>query len=280
MIETWRFRHTPRIAGALLSASTWMARRRIKSEKPLRILVDSTILHHAVTHETGWISTGTSLWGGKHPIDTGYLARIPVHHPKTDRREYHDIKFLAGLINLSRTGHVKLFTSVELAAEQEYQPPRRFRAIGMFDFTLLQQHQLECVDGSPWTLVLSQFERGREAQSRRLDSKEDAMYHSLVKILGRKNSQDTWHLLTAEKYQLDFYLTMDYSFIENIKAQRKNKLVQSLATRVVTPAILGKELQIVPFPPLLLSYDNASYPVRPDLNLPNSKRGPSVRRPQ
>lgn len=53
------------------------ARSRLGSTGKVRILVENTVLYHAVAHETGWVSTGAKSLG-PHVRDTGYAARMPV----------------------------------------------------------------------------------------------------------------------------------------------------------------------------------------------------------
>lgn len=100
-LEGLRFRYLPKISGRLLSWATLNARRNLSGGTPVRVLVDSTIHHHAVTHETAWVSTGTKMWGGVHPIDTGYMVRIPVHRRDSDKAAYQDINFLPGIVHLA-----------------------------------------------------------------------------------------------------------------------------------------------------------------------------------
>lgn len=57
--------------------STARARSRLGSTGKVRILVENTVLYHAVTHETGWVSTGAKSLG-PHVRETGYAARMPV----------------------------------------------------------------------------------------------------------------------------------------------------------------------------------------------------------
>ena len=273
MIESWRFRHMPRVAQLMLDLSLVLARPKLDPAKPLAILVDSNILHHAVTHETRWISTGQSLWGGKHPIDTGYLARIPVYHRATEKTEYEDIRYLPGLVRLFKTDHLKLWSSVELKVEQALHPNARFDAIHLYDHTLLKPNELKCVDGSPWTYLMEGSRSRADAQRARMATSDDDRYHELIKVLGPKNSKDAWHLRTAEIHGLPYFLTMDYRLLRNIAAQRKHRVIASLTTEAISPSALGSRLGLIPYPPVLLSYTNASYPVRPDLSLPEDKRG-------
>lgn len=276
-IESWRFKHMPGVAQRLLDISLILAHRQLDTANPLGILVDSNILHHAVTHETRWISTGETLWGGKHPIDNGYLARIPVHSRETPKAEYGDIQHLPGLVRLFRTKHLMLWSSIELKVEQSQHPNARFDAIHMYDHSLLKPNELDCIDGSPWALLLDRTLVQKGAQQARLAASHDERYHELVKVLGPSNTQDAWHLRTAEVHGLPYFLTMDYKLVRNIAAQKRNRLIASLTVEAITPSALGARLGLIPYPPVLLSYTDASYPVRADLSLPGDKRGPSFR---
>ena len=278
--EQLRFKYLPGIGRRLLHWSTWQARKALADNAPL-VLVDSSVLHNAVTHETVWIDTGESLWGGVVPINTGYMARVPVHRVGSDVAAYSDIVFLPGLTYLGKLGLLRLRTSAELIAEREAHPPARFRATGMFDYSLFGGGELESVDGHHWDGILgSPFQprpSPRDIQRDRLSASGDPLYRKLLEVLGPNNSQDAWHIRTAEVHGMLCFLTMDHRLIRAMQAQARHPVIKSLKTRVLTPADLGKELGILPFPPLLLSYTNASYPVRTDITQIDEKRRPARR---
>lgn len=278
--EHLRFKYLPGMAQWLLHWSTWQARKTLADTGPL-VLIDSSVLHHAVTHETVWIDTGESLWGGVVPINTGYMARVPVHQTESDAAPYADIVFLPGIAYLGELGELRLRTSAELMAEREAHPPARFRATGWFDYGLFGGGELESVDGRHWESILgSPFQprrSPREIQQERLAASEDPLYRALLEVLGPKNSQDAWHIRTAEAHGMLCFLTMDHRLIRAMQAQARHPVICSLKTRVLTPAALGKELGILPFPPVLLSYTNASYPVRTDVTQIGEKRRPARR---
>lgn len=275
-LEGLRFRYLPKIAKTLLKWSTHRARATLSTEVPIRILVDSTVHHHAITHETAWVSTGTKLWGGVHPIDTGYMARIPVHRRDSDKAAYQDIKFLPGLFYLARLGYVVLLTSAELEAERERQPNSRFSPTGYSDYSLLAGLRLESVDGRAWGTIYPGWRGDKKSpqdrQVARLDASDDPIFAGLVKALGKNNSLDAWHVRTAEVHDLPYFLTMDSRLIKTLNAQSGHSAVKRLKTRVLTPTALGKILGLGPFPPVLLSYNDASFPVRPDLHMPDEQR--------
>lgn len=134
--EGLRFRYLPQIANGLLDVTTRSARSALSTDTPLRVLVDTTIHHHAITHESGWISTGTKLWGGEVPIEGGYVARIPVYRHDSDKAAYQDIKYLPGIIHLARLGYIQLLTSAELEAERESQAEQQVQTNRLFRLQL------------------------------------------------------------------------------------------------------------------------------------------------
>src|SRR5690606_4939389 len=275
-VEHLRFKYGPRLANWLIDLSTYQARQKLKQGGPIGILFDNTVLAHATTHETAWINTGPTQWG-PHTINTGYSARIAVHPTDSDAREYEHIQYLPGLISLARNGILSLYSSAELQDEQFTKPSGMFRGYGYYDHNLFAGGKLESIDGwvfphmgPSWMNLPSPEEQRR----RRLLAKEseDPEYASLVAVLGPKNSQDAWHIRTAEKHDLLCFLTMDFKLIRRIEAQRNARRVKELRTKVMTPAELGRHLRLRPIAPHILSYTDASYPVRSDLSWPDGKR--------
>lgn len=275
-LEGQRFRLMPRIADRLLDWSTFEAKAKLTTAGRIGVLVDSTIHHHAVTHETAWVSTGTKLWGGVHPIDTGYMARIPVHRRDSDKAAYQDIKFLPGIIHIAKLGHVNLLTSAELDAERERQPNSRFRPTGWSDYSLLSGVRLESVDGRAWGTIYPGWRNGPESQQdrqlARIHASDDRIFRGLVAALGKSNSLDAWHIRTAEAHGLPYFLTMDRKLLKTIRAQSGHPAIKTLTTKVVSPSDLARSLGLKPFPPVLLSYHDASFPVRADFHMPAEER--------
>lgn len=246
------------------------------------MLVDNTIYYHAVTHETAWISTGTVMWGGKHPTETGYSARIPVHYDDKEKKIYRDITFIAGLVHLHHSGSLQLFDSAELDDERFRQPQGRFGSYGYFDHTLLKPSELPSVDGHSFpTLGPSWMDLPSPAkqQQQRLAvyAARDERYRAFVKRLGDKHSQDAWHLRTGELHDCSFFLTMDYKLIRMIERLSKTAPFDKLACQPVSPEQLGARLGLVPLSPRIFSFTDASYPVREDLTMPDGKRIPHSR---
>ena len=275
-IEHFRFRFGPRIAQWLIDFSTWPARRNLRDFGQIGILIDNTVLGHATTHETAWISTGTKEWGNQ-TINTGYAARISVHPTDSDAREYEHVQFLPSLISLYRGGYVKLHSSAELQDEQFRKSSGMFRGYGYYDHNLFGDVNLESVDGhvyphlGPSWMNLPSM---KDQQRQRLAAKEreDPDYASLVAVLGQKNSQDAWHIRTAELHGLFCFLTMDFKLIDTIAAQQNAKRIKALKTKVMTPADLGRLIGLLPIALHILSYTDASFPVRSDITWPEGQR--------
>lgn len=275
--EHLRFKYTPRIVDWMLDISTLRAKAWVRANGPLRILVDNTVLYHAVTHETGWVSTGKSDWG-PHEIDTGYAARIPVHPAELDTREYKNVAYLPGLAHLARVGLATLHTSAELQDEQFRQPSGRYRGYGYFDYSLFGSLKIESVDGHVFpTMGPSHFNlpSSEDQQRARIQQyRSDKTFDALARCLGPNNSQDAWHIFTAEKNDLFCFLTMDFKLIKALGAQARAGPIQSLTVKVLTPEMLGRMIGLIQFPPHLFSYHDASFFVRSDLSMPDGKRRP------
>lgn len=274
--EHLRFKYGPRVANWVIDLSTYRARRDLKVTGAIGVLVDNTVLDHATTHETAWISTGEKQWGNQ-TIQTGYAARIAVHAADSPAREYEHVRYLPGLISLKRAACVTLHSSAELQSEQFYQPPGRFRGYGYSDYNLFAGVALKSIDGHVFPHLGPSWMNlpdAREQQRQRLRAREaeDPEYASLVAVLGRKNSQDAWHIRTAEKFGLFCFLTMDFRLTETLAAQQNSARIRALKTLVMTPAELGKRLGLPPIAPHILSYTDASFPVRSDLAWPDGKR--------
>jgi hypothetical protein len=273
--ERLRFKYAPRVANWLVARSTDRARAKLAPLGRIKVLVDNTVLYHAVTHETAWVSTGPKMWGPQE-IDTGYLARIPVHDADSKSREYRNVRFLAGIAHLCQSGCLDLCTSAELQDEQFRQPSGRYCGYGHFDHSLFSGLEIESIDGLVLPAMgLPHFPSAKRQQRDRLEAhKREPLYSSLVQCLGSNNSQDAWHIYTAEKHGMFCFLTMDFRLIKTVAAQSRSELLKSFKTLVLTPEDFGKRFGIFPISPHILSYNDASFFVRTNLAMPMGKRRP------
>lgn len=270
--EHLRFKYGPPAVKRLVHWSTFHARKKLAVEPPLGILVDNSVLGNAVTHETTWIATGPKMWGPRE-IETGYMARVPVHTDQNDSEIYRNVTYLSGIAHLGKTGRLRLCTSAELRDEKWRKPTGMFSGYGFFDHTLFAGVELECID---------QLEGGwmmgggaaplEEQQQARLNNSGDALYEALVNRLGPKQNLDAWHIRTAEKHGLFCFLTMDFKLRRTVERWKDYEPFKSMKTKVMTPTEFGEAFELIPVPPRLHSYTDASFFVRSDLHMPGEKR--------
>lgn len=265
----------PRVADIAAFLASWRAARTLSGEIRTGVLLDSTVLSHAITHEEAWIDTGTKLWGGTTPVRTGYAARIPVHSRQNKTREYRDICSLIGLAHLARRNRLQLYTSAELMCEQDRHPPARFRYVTYSGFSLFDGISIEPIDDWNFDALVHGERDPKELariQRERLGGSNEALFHKLVEILGQKHSQDAWHICTAERHELFAYLTMDYKLLAAIDSQHVRLGKLGLKAMVVSPQRLAKKFRISSVSPNLFSYTGASFPVRSDLCIRDQRR--------
>lgn len=275
-IQRARYRFMPKIAEWTVRNSTAVARRMMKVDRPLLVLLDNTVLAHGLTHRTAWVSTGRKKWGN-HQVDTGYAARMPIQ--PGEPRFYASVKYLPGIVHLAKTGYISFYTSAELKAERFHQPMRRFRESGLFDYSLFSGIDIKSADGNAFPAIGPSWFNlpcSREQQFSRLTDSNDLRFHALVQELGPKNSLDAWHIRTAERIGAFCFLTMDFSLMRTLRAQHGAKTVRTLTTRVLTPEQLGKELKLLPVEPHILSYCDANGPVNNRHYMPGRTRQPET----
>lgn len=270
------YRHLPGLVDRLVSASAYSGRRAIAAHDAGRLLIDSSVMGHAITHETAWIDTGTALWGGKHEVATGYSARIAVHSDSDESEVARSIRYLPAIASLARSGHVQLCTSMELRDEQMTQPIGRFSGYGYYDFNLFGGLQFEDIPDPDFRMMIGapsfRFPSLEQQRKERLARKTDPLYVSLRAALGEKNSQDAYHIYTAEIAGCFCFLTMDFKLARTVRQLRHLEVFANLRTLVLSPEDYGMRFGLKPMPLRLFSYHGASYPVRPELNWPDSKR--------
>jgi hypothetical protein len=257
-----------RLAKSLLPMATLRARFVLRRSAPRRVLVDTSVLGHGVTHETGWISTGTGMWGNIE-VPTGYLAQIPVHAPQNAGRLYNEVQYLASIAHLGRTGHLKLCSSAELGAERFRQPVGRFIGYSWADHSVFKDISMESVDGFHLDLA-----DPKETQLERVAACTDPLYRSLLEVLGEKLSLDAYHIYTAERHGLFCFLHIDFALADRVSKSSTKAPFTELRTRVLLPSELARLFGVLPVATNLLTLadDDTSFPVRADLHSEKQQR--------
>lgn len=270
--QKFQYKLLPKIVDKYIEFRNSCIEKNLRKLKVTSILVDNTVLFHGVTHETAWISNGRKKWGDT-TIDTGYLSRIPVHRNGCEDREFSSIKYLPSIVDLARRGVFELCLSDELKDEQLTQPMGRFQGFGVFDRSLFKVLDMRVIHDPDYTFAIGFGCRSLEEQRKdRLALKSDPLYHDLIRVLGKKNSQDIWHIVTAERNDCYCFLTMDFRLVKNLEAQKNNPVVRSLKTKVLTPEQFGLEVNLPSISPRFYSYHMADCPVNSELNWHDSKR--------
>jgi hypothetical protein len=268
------YRVLPHLVDFLTNIAVYKSAKNLKN-KNVVLLIDNTVIAHSITHETAWINTGTARWGNSE-VDTGCTARIPVHAYDDNSREARSVKYLPGIAHLAKRSIIKLVTSPELKDEQWTQPNGRYRGYGIFDYSLFKKSKVEILKDPEYSMVIAPSYFGvpsmKDQRKKRMEDKNDPLYKSLVAVLGHKNSQDAWHITTAERNGCYCFLTMDFKLIKNVNAQANNPSIKSLKTKIMSPEDFGMVFGIPPISPRLYSYHDADCLVRHDLNWPDSKR--------
>lgn len=266
------FDRLPLLVDKFTELMTRRAIEHLKAKGIRRILVDNTVIAHAVTHETQWIDK-SATWGGKHKLEAGYLARVPVHRDDDRSIAYRSILFLPGIASLARRGYLKLVISDELRDEQFTQPIGRYKGYYYFDYSLFKNVNFELIRDPQYSFVMTSGAPSHEEQRKqRLAAKDDPLYHELVNVLGPRNSQDAWHIVTGERNDCYCFLTMDFKLIRNVRAQSENETIKALTVRVLSPQEFGQEFGIGAVPPRWFSYHEAESFVEHRLSRPNSRR--------
>jgi len=255
-----------RLAKSLLPMATLRARFVLRRNAPLRVLVDNSVLGHGVTHETGWISTGTGMWGNIE-VPTGYMAQIPVHAPQNDGRLYNEVRYLASIAHMGRTGHLKLCSSAELDAERFRQPIGRFIGYGWADHSVFKDISMESVDGFHLDLA-----DPKATQLERVAACTDPLYRSLLEALGEKLSLDAYHIFTAEKHGLFCFLHIDFPLANRVSKNSTKAPFTELHTRVLLPSELARLFGVLPVATNLLTLADDDFPTRVDLHSEKQQR--------
>lgn len=284
--QSLRYAYQPLVAKSIMWSVAKVAMLRSgRGSTDIKVLIDSQILSHAVTHKEAMISTGTVLWGGVHPVENISFARVPVHSETSETEDYEDICYLGSLVGLARYGPVKFVTSYELIEEQDRHPPARFNPTGLSAYSILRMVKIDSVDGEPCISVkLSRLRSNSKPddlakdQRGRIRAQDDELFKAVMThFVYEKHSQDAWHLRTAQVFGCPYLVTMDRKFINLYKQHQIKLRAIGITSEVLSPSDLGKRLRIVKIPPNLFSYNDASFTVRGDLNLetlrPNRQTG-------
>lgn len=250
-----------------VEASIFEARRYLEKNGPITILLDNSAIGHGVTHESVWINTGTSLWGGVIPVPTGYSARIPVHAHDNDGRLYKEVTYLVGLAELAKRGLIKFVTSAELQIEAIRHPMGRLRGYGVDDLNIFDGLDIPSIDG--YHAIDSDL---TASQKSRVASSTAEPFTRIREFFPEKSNLDAWHLHTAHINKLFCFLAIDFPLSDNFGRAKIRDGFPNLDTRLMLPSELGALLGLRPITTNAISYQRARWAVHPELHVPGQKR--------
>ena len=241
---------------------------------PQKILVDNSVLAHRCFSFTG-PSGRTGHLEQEHSYTEDHILQ-EFKNP----RFWEDRQYFYGIRRLALSGRLQLLDSYELAIERITQPIGRFTdarsvyAEDVFEgveFEMLNPYG-ESLTISPESALKAQREMNRrgggivlrgnesvprwlmpdvflthESTNARMAGYEDPLYLSLLDVLGGKRmNKDVWHIVTAERHDLDCFMTMDYKLIDRLAQLSKKEPVSSLAVKVLTPSEWGRQQRVRP----------------------------------
>ena len=209
----------------------------------VKILVDASTLILGVTHVSRWVDTGQKLWGGKIPVNTGFLGRFAKTRRLDERFLINEQSHLPAVAELARDRQISLCTTGAIQLEVQ----RGNASEGL----MRGAHQMLTVPAPPpeWgteaSLLAFQGDRSF-LRFRVLQNSPNAAvrfhlsqrYSELGKYMGYRHRRDRYHLLCTEALKCDAFLTVDKK-LRNLLYSQTNKL--DLGFRVLFPSELATE---------------------------------------
>ena len=217
-----------------LWVTTYRARQALSTRPRLRVLIDNSVKAHGRIYSSFWFKTGDVTWG-KWTCKTGYAGPSLTHSPDKDKRIYDQLVYLPGIVYLAKRGYLELLTSFELRNETMQQPVGRYSEYSYFDYNLFSALKMDCIDCDD----IDSFDWQERPQDR-LRRNTDQPFRAIVNLIGEKNNVDAWHIHTVHKYDLDYFLHMDFSLDEEVRKNRKKSPMLELNTKIVMPSNLAE----------------------------------------
>ena len=181
------------LCNAQIRIAASLASRQLDRSNPPKILVDNSVLRFGVTHSNAWISTGTKLWGGKIPVETGYRARVPKTFPTSSAWvAENEVPFFAPLVHLGLSGHIRYFRSHDLEIERVRHILNKYVG-NMYGLNVWNRVKFEHVDFVPRdhiSRIWSPASWSKEQQIEDLNELDDSDFLLLVATLGRHHTLD------------------------------------------------------------------------------------------
>ena len=209
----------------------------------MRVLVDNSVLHHSVEHQSAWLDIGVERWGGNNGINinTGRLASRNIPIMIKDTKGGQQSKYIAALALAHIKGEWEAHTTDALDLERLGQPSNKFLGIGYASFSWFGKIKrvsnstlsgFSCIFPSE----LTPNERFREFLASQADSEYLEIRNHLFEVnRSDKSNQDAWHLFCVGLLKLDYLLTCDTALLGQIKSIRNQQFRKRLLKTVLLP---------------------------------------------
>ena len=198
-----------------------------------------------------WYSTGTVLWGGKVPVETGYIRSVERGLPIKASKGGEQTRYIGAIGEKLRDNKLSAHTTDILTFEMLHQSGGRYSGKNYGDVSLLKDvnyvrhdtaRDFEFAFGlqDPIAALRSYLEQSNDCLFRKVKSELDKVSKP------EKNSQDAWHLKCAMELDVDLFLTCDTRLIGQIKSMTDVSLKISLSERVVLPRSFCESVGLLP----------------------------------
>lgn len=107
----------------------------------MRVLVDNSIRHHSVEHQSDWLDTGVKRWGANSGINThtGRLVSRNIPIVIKDTKGGQQSKYIVALAITHMQGEWEAHTTDTLELERLEQPSEKFSGKGYASFSWMEK---------------------------------------------------------------------------------------------------------------------------------------------
>ncbi len=217
----------------------------------MKVLIDTSVFHHAAATRSEWKDNGTKLWGGEIPIQTGWIQTVESGHPISASKGGEQTWYISALAEAFQDGLVEAHTTDALDIERMCEDRARkrstqlgaaslFQGLKLLGHTTLPNLQISIRADDPKTQLRQEISRQKDQTFRDILAAIDQVRST------EKNSQDAWHLRCTLALGLDTFLTTDTKLIGQIKSIAKQEIRTRLLEAVKLPSTLCDQLKITP----------------------------------
>ena len=217
----------------------------------LRLLVDNSVRHHAVALKGEWKDTGDVLWGGKIPIETGYIKSSERGVKVRESHGGDQTRYIASIANSKDELELTFHTTDALSFERFDKPLAQQFGAKLGDVSLLANVDLEKHITLPELKFATPSQNPLEELRHEISKQNDPIFNEIWSALrcvkkSDKSSQDAWHLACAIKLKMNYFLSSDSKLYGQICSINDYLLRKKLVQIFMRPFELCERLRIEP----------------------------------